>query len=290
MLVRGESGSGKEAIARAVHTNSPRRAHPFVKVDCAALPAQLIEDELFGHERGAFTGADQAADGMVQAADSGTLFLDEVGELPLSVQGTLLRLLQDRTYVRVGGTQPRTVDVRFVCATHRDLEAEVAAGRLRQDLYYRLRVVQIVVPPLRDRGAADLDPLIDHFLYEFTRTHRRRGLDLSLTARVALHAHHWPGNVRELKNCIESAVVLAAGRSIETDGLSIFEGQRPTTAPERPTATGNNDAFTSGIHSLRTVEKAYVAHVLAQRGGNRSEAARALGIGRDTLLHKIKDA
>lgn len=289
VLVRGESGSGKEAIARAVHTNSPRRAHPFVKVDCAALPAQLIENELFGHERGAFTGADQAADGMVQAADSGTLFLDEVGELPLSVQGTLLRLLQDRTYVRVGGTQPRTVDIRFVCATHRDLEAEVAAGRFRQDLYYRLRVVQIVVPPLRDRGAADLDRLIDHFLYEFTRTHKRRGLDLSLTARVALHAHHWPGNVRELENCIESAVVLAAGRTIETDGLSIFEGQRPTTAPDRPTATGNNDAFTSGIHSLRAVEKAYVAHVLAQCGGNRSQAARVLGIGRNTLLRKLKD-
>lgn len=284
VLVRGESGAGKEAIARAVHTNSPRRSQPFVKVDCAALPAQLIENELFGHERGAFTGAEQTTDGKVQAAHTGTLFLDEVGELPLEVQGKLLRLLQDRVYLRVGGTQQHAVDIRFVCATHRDLEAEVKAGRFRQDLYYRLRVVQIVVPPLRERGAADLDRLIDHFLFEQTRKHGRPQLSLSLLARSALHAHDWPGNVRELENCIESAVVLARGDTIEPDVLSIDAAQ---TAPPGPLA--NDDAFTSGIRPLRILEREYIAHVLEKCDGNRSQAARVLGIGRNTLLRKLKE-
>jgi Nif-specific regulatory protein len=286
VLVRGESGSGKEAIARAVHTNSPRRAQPFIKVDCAALPAQLIENELFGHEKGAFTGADTAADGKVQAAHGGTLFLDEVGELPLTVQGKLLRLLQDRVYLRVGGTRPRSVDIRFVCATHRDLEADVRAGRFRQDLYYRLRVVQIVVPPLRERGAVDLDRLIDHFIYELAHKHGRPGLDLNLLARAALHAHPWPGNVRELENCIESAVVLAHGSSIEPADLSIHAANPATTPPE-PEPVAHTDAFTSGIGPLRAMERAYIQHVVERCGGNRSQAARILGIGRNTLLRKL---
>jgi len=287
VLVRGESGSGKEAIARAVHFNSPRKDGPFVKVDCAALPEGLIENELFGHEAGAFTGADREAEGKVEAAAGGTLFLDEVGELSLPVQGKLLRLLQERTFLRVGGTRPRQVDVRFVCATHRDLEEAVAGGRFRQDLYYRLRVVQVDVPPLRERGAADLDRLIDHFLFRFTRRHDRPGLTLTTGARAALQAHAWPGNVRELEHCLESAVVLAPGDVIDPAALAI--GPAPG-APARPPAdeARGPEAFVTGIRPLRDVERDYVVHVLEACGGNKSEAARVLGIGRNTLQRKLK--
>jgi Nif-specific regulatory protein len=280
VLIRGESGSGKEAFAQAVHYNSPRHERAFVKVDCAALPAGLIENELFGHERGAFTGADAAAEGKVAAAHGGTLFLDEVGELPATVQGKLLRLLQDRTYLKVGGTKPIAADVRFVCATHRDLEGEVAAGRFRQDLYYRLRVVEIVVPPLRARGGTDLDRLIDHFLFELTRRHRRPDVMLSTAARAALHAHDWPGNVRELENCLESAVVLAPGGVIEPAHLRL--------GPPRGGRALSGEEFVTEVRPLRDVERAYIDHVIERFGGNRSAAARALGIGRNTLLRKLK--
>lgn len=285
VLVRGQSGAGKEAIARAVHDNSPRRDRPFIKVDCAALPAPLIENELFGHERGAYTGADRQTDGKVMAAHTGTLFLDEVGELPLEVQGKLLRLLQDRTCLRVGGTKPIEVDVRFVCATHRDLEAEVAAGRFRQDLYYRLRVVQIVVPALRERGLADLDRLIDHFFFEHTRRHGRPRLRLSSGARQAMHRHTWPGNVRELENAIESAVVLAAGDEIGIDALPLEVSRPPIALPPVP----DDDTFTSPLRSLEEVEQAYIQHVLKHCEGNRTAAARVLGIGRNTLIRKLKE-
>ena len=277
VVVRGESGTGKEAIARAVHVNSRRRDAPFVKVDCAALPAQLIENELFGHERGAFTGAERRTEGKVRAADGGTLFLDEVGELPYAVQGKLLRLLQERTFLRVGGTEVVAVDLRFVCATHRDLEAEVAAGRFRQDLYYRLRVVEVAVPPLRARGPADLDRLVDHFLWLYARRHGREALPLTPAARTALHAHDWPGNVRELEHCIESAVVLA-GAAVDVNALSLA----PTSAPVGP-------RFTTELVPLRAMETAYVRHVVDWCGGNRSAAARLLGIGRNTLLRKLRD-
>ncbi len=289
VLVRGESGSGKEAIARAVHYNSPRRDGPFVKVDCAALPAGLIENELFGHEKGAFTGADRAADGKVQAAAGGTLFLDEVGELPLTVQGKLLRLVQERTFLRVGGARPQEVDLRFVSATHRDLEAEVAAGRFRQDLYYRLRVVEIEVPPLRARGPADLDRLIDHFVFELTARHGRPELRLSLAARARLHAHAWPGNVRELEHCIESAVVLCPGEEVLPSHLPL--GPRSGAAPVAEVAASPADPtlFTARIGPLREVERAYVEHVLAACGGNRSQAARLLEIGRNTLARKLRE-
>ena len=280
VLVLGESGSGKELIARAVHCNSPRRDGPFVKVDCAALPAGLIENELFGHERGAFTGADRAAEGKVEAAHKGTLFLDEVGELPSSVQGKLLRLIQERTFLRVGGARVQTVDLRFVCATHRDLEADVAAGRFRQDLYYRLRVVPIRVPPLRERGPVDLDRLIDHLLFELVRRHGRESLRLGSAARAVLQAHPWPGNVRELENCLEAAVVLAPGPEIGPAHLTVGQAA-PNAAPRRL------DVFETPTAPLVVVERAYIEHVLRQCGGNRSEAARKLGIGRNTLLRKL---
>ncbi|MCB9779378.1 MAG: sigma-54-dependent Fis family transcriptional regulator [Alphaproteobacteria bacterium] len=277
VLIRGESGTGKELFARAVHYNSPRRGGPFVTVDCASLPDELIENELFGHEKGAYTSADRATDGKVQAAQGGTLFLDEVGELPQPVQAKLLRLVQERTFFRVGGNRAQQADVRFVCATHRDLSAMVATGGFREDLFYRLRVVEVLLPPLRERGHADLDRLIDHFLYELSRQHGRPGMRLSSDARALLHGQTWPGNVRELHHCLESAVVLANGPVIHPDELCT-----PSTRP-------GQDDFRSSILPLRDLERAYLQHVLGLCDGNKSEAARRLGIGRNTLLRKLRD-
>jgi Nif-specific regulatory protein len=232
-----------------------------VKVDCAALPESLVENELFGHEKGAYTGADRAVEGKVAAARGGTLFLDEIGELPLAVQGKLLRLFQDRTYQRVGSARTETADVRLVCATWRDL---ANSASFRQDLYYRLRVVEIAIPPLRERGHDDLDRLIDHFLFEANRKHGR-AVRLTSAGRARLHGWHWPGNVRELEHVLESAVVLADG-DLGPEAFSV--GNAP------PTARGR---------TLAEVERAYVAEVLASCGGNRSEAARVLGISRNRL-------
>jgi len=281
VLVRGESGSGKELIARAIHDNSSRRKRPMVKVDCAALPEQLIENELFGHERGAFTGADRPATGKVDAAEGGTLFLDEIGELPLGVQGKLLRLLQDREFIRVGGTTPIPIDVRIVCATHRNLEKAVEDEALRQDLYYRLRVVELTVPPLRSRGHADLDRLIDFFMFEMGERHGRQGMELSPAARARLHSHNWPGNVRELEHCLESAVVLSATALVAPDQICVAQ----LCSEGAPIV--DEDAFVSSIRSLREVELDYIRHVLKVHDGNRSASARTLGIGRNTLLRKL---
>ena len=279
VLIRGESGTGKELIARALHVNSKRSGGPLVKVDCAALPGDLVENELFGHVRGAYTGADRATAGKVAAADGGTLFLDELGELPPPVQGKLLRLVQDRSWYPVGGDQVRSADVRIVAATNRNLEGEVAAGRFRQDLYYRLRVVELELPPLRARGHAELDRLIDHFLFEAGRRHARSGMRLADAARGALHAHDWPGNVRELEHHVESAVVLSPGPRIDRSSLPLPE--RVGDSPMRlPAAEGE-------ILPLREMERRYVTRVLELCDDNRSRAARLLGIGRNTLLRKL---
>jgi len=277
VLVRGESGTGKELVAHAIHVNSARSVGPMVKIDCAALPADLLENELFGHVRGAFTGADRAAPGKVAAAAGGTLFLDEVGELGAPAQGSLLRLVQDRAYYPVGGTELVSADVRLVTATNRDLEAEVAAGRFRSDLYYRLRVVELRLPPLRERGHAELDRLIDHFVFECGRRHGRPGARLAPVARGALHAHDWPGNVRELEHCIESAVVLSPADLIRA--VEVSPGS-PLAAPEQLRSLDE-------VLPLREVERRHVERVLALCDGNRSRAARLLGIGRNTLLRKL---
>jgi Nif-specific regulatory protein len=280
VLLRGESGTGKELFARAVHVNSPRRAQPFVKVDCAALPGSLIENELFGHERGAFTGAEARRAGKFEAAGGGTVFIDELGELPLPVQGKLLRVLQDRELDRVGGTQTVQVDVRIVAATHRDLAQMVADGRFREDLYYRVKVVEVVLPALRDRGADDVERLARHFVAQATRRHHlAREPLLGADALARLKAWRWPGNVRELENCIESAVVLCDGE-LRAEHLPLPEGAaRPASVVE---------GAAGAVLTLAQVERAHIIDVLGRAAGNRSTAARWLGVGRNTLARKLK--
>lgn len=221
VLIRGESGTGKELIARAVQVNSPRRNKPFIKVDCAALPPSLIENELFGHEKGAYTGAAQRSVGKFEAAHGGTLFIDELGELPLSVQGRLLRVIQDREFERVGGTETIKVDVRIITATNRDLEALVEEGLFRADLYYRVRVVEVNLPPLRARGRDDLRRLVMHFAAQSAQKHNKVRPELSEAAMQRLLSYPWPGNVRELEHCIESAVVMSDEGVIEVDSLPL---------------------------------------------------------------------
>src|SRR3954469_20500760 len=229
VLLRGETGTGKGLLARAIHANSARRPRaddgtadaPFVHVDCTTLPAALVESELFGHERGAYTGADSRVIGKVEAADRGTLFLDEIGELPLPLQGKLLRFVQERQFERVGGRETLTADVRLVAATNRDLAAMVAAGQFRSDLYFRLRVVEIEIPPLRARGGDDIADLAAHFVDQFARRYRKPPLRLADAARPALAAYAWPGNVRELENTIERAVVLCEGAVLEIKDLGL---------------------------------------------------------------------
>ncbi len=289
VLIRGETGSGKELLARALHANSPRRQGPLVKVDCAALPVELIENELFGHEKGAFRGAGAGADGKVAAAEGGTLFLDEIGDLPLAVQGKLLRLVQDRTYHRLGGQAVRKADVRFVASTHRNLEAEVRGDLFRRDLYFRLRVVEVRLPPLRERSRADVDRLIDYFLHRFGEVHGRAGLRLSEPARETLLAHTWPGNIRELENCIESAVVLTEGPKIQPKDLPLVD-PRTLGMPVVPTSASQLIEATPGDATLREMEDRWIMEVLDRAGGNRTKAAEILGIGRNTLLRRLRRA
>ena len=250
-----------------------------MSVNIAAIPDSLLEAEFFGVAPGAYTGADREADGKVHAAEGGTLFLDEVAELSPAVQGKLLRLLQERTYLRVGGTKERSADVRFVAATHADLEQRVAQGRFRADLYYRLRVIELTLPPLRARGAEDIDRLADHLLHAAAQRHGRQGIRLSPEARAAIHAASWPGNVRELEHALEAAAVLCAGPWI-----------LPSDLPHVPMLTGATAPPPLGpfdVRPLAEVERAAIEAALAACGGNRSDAARRLGIGRNTLLRKL---
>jgi Nif-specific regulatory protein len=284
VLIRGESGCGKELFARAVHVNGPRRDKAFVKVDCAALPATLIENELFGHEKGAFTGADHRVPGKFEAADSGTVFIDEIGELPLHVQGKLLRVLQDREFERVGGTQTVKVDVRIVAATNRDLARMVSEGKFREDLYYRIKVVEMVLPPLRERGGDDIERLARHFVATAAKRHRLEPPRLSATALERLKSYRWPGNVRELENCIESAVVLSEGEILEEHlPLPTVDRATPSTSETAPSAEP------SGLLPLAEIERRHILRVLEAVKGNRTAAAKMLEIGRNTLARKLKE-
>lgn len=276
VLLRGESGTGKGVLAKAVHARSRRSAGPFVTVHCPSLSVELLESDLFGHTKGAFTGAVRDTVGKVAAAAGGTLFLDEVGDLPLPLQPKLLRLVQDRTYERVGEAAVRTADVRLVAATNRDLEAEVAAGRFREDLLYRLNVIEETVPPLRDRRA-DILPLADHLLAQYAGRAYKPLTGFTPAAREALARHHWPGNVRELRNAIERAVLLCKGTAIDVNDLP-----PAVLAPPAPTKV----AVGEGV-PIDAVEVEHIRRVLAA-SPTLDDAARTLGIDPSTLYRKRK--
>lgn len=284
VLLRGETGAGKGLFARAIHANCKRSAHEMITVDCTTLPPTLIESELFGHEKGAFTGADRRAVGKVERAHGGTLFLDEIGELPFVMQAKLLRLLQDRVYERVGGRETQKTDVRIIAATHRDLERMVAKGEFRQDLFYRLKVVEILIPPLRVRGSDEILRIAEHFLAMYARRHGRGDLQLSLQARAALCEHSWPGNVRELEHSIERAVVLTTGSTVETETLGLPTHSPPSLRPDA-VMTDNDFHAPMGL-TLQELEQKYIQATLKQAQGNLSHASKSLGIARNTIKRK----
>ncbi len=290
ILVIGESGTGKELIARAIHANSPRVSQPFVPVDCASLPEQLLESELFGHEKGAFTGAIRTKQGLVESAHRGTLFLDEIGELPLSLQVKLLRALQERQIRRVCGTGLVDVDVRLVSATNRDLREATVKGQFREELYYRINVIAILLPPLRDR-AGDVKLLVQAFLKRYGQG-RVRGVDDE--AMVALERYRWPGNVRELQNVIERACALAEGERITVRDLPdyVLGGTAAVGAPDPVTAVAMPDPRAdltlkdAKDRWMGVLEASYLRQILARHGGNISAAAKAAGIDRKTF-HRL---
>lgn len=289
-LIVGETGTGKELVARAIHRNSGRAGKPFIAVNCAALPEPLLESQLFGHEKGAFTGADKARHGLFEAADGGTLFLDEAGEMPLALQAKLLRVLMDGEVLRVGATAPRTVDVRLVVATHRDLKQRIAEGAFREDLYYRLAVVPIVIPPLRDRRE-DLPDLVEYFLDVVASELKVPRKRLCPSALKRLAGYNFPGNVRELRNLIERAYIL--GRDAELTATDFpIEGPFGTVPADRSTTPYCWLHRLPIQHDLRTtlerVEAMLLRHVLEQSEGNQAEAARRLGISRSDMTYKIR--
>ncbi|MBM3989960.1 MAG: sigma-54-dependent Fis family transcriptional regulator [Planctomycetes bacterium] len=281
VLVLGESGTGKELVARAVHGNSPRRERNFVAVNCAALSEGLIESELFGHVKGAFTGAVSAKEGRVVHADHGTLFLDEVGDMPLLTQAKLLRVLETREVLPVGGNTPRKVDVRLVAATNRDLRAMVKEGTFREDLLFRLQVVVIDLPPLRDR-VGDIPLLIDHFIGELSRQHGRTLRGISPEARTALLRYAWPGNVRELRNVIENMVLLAGADVLALEDV-------PAEVREVAREPRKGGGYELAGRSMPEVERDLIEANLRLCAGNREKAARILCMGERTLYRKIKE-
>jgi DNA-binding NtrC family response regulator len=271
VLICGESGTGKEMVAREIHRRSTRKNAPFIAVNFGALSESLAESELFGHEKGAFTGAAAAKRGLIELANNGTLFLDEIGEAPPKTQVDLLRVLQEKTFLRVGGIQPVEADIRVVAATNRELEKAVEEGKFRQDLYYRLNVIRISIPPLRDRKE-DIPVLAEKFLTDFRADMKKSISRISPEAMQLLMAHTWPGNVRELRNAVERAVVVAKGSRIFAEDLPDF--LRRKDEPQERT--------------LEAMEKRHIAAVLAEHGWNVSKAAEALAIDRTTLYAKMK--
>ncbi len=306
VLLQGETGTGKGLLARAIHVNSSRRESPFVHVDCTTLPETLVESELFGHERGAYTGADSRVVGKVESANGGTLFFDEIGELPLAVQAKLLRFVQERKFERVGGRETLGADVRIVAATNRDLATMAGAGKFRSDLYFRLRVVEIEIPPLRERGGDDVVDLASHFVDQMARRYRKASLRLADAAKPALMTYRWPGNVRELENTIERAVVMAEGPLIHEKDLRL-EPRRTTMTmstvvpsdsmlemPAFSSSTGGSGSAAPdpvvlpGDLLLEEAGRRYAAAVLEREGNNQSAAARALGISRNRLARILR--
>ncbi len=290
VLLRGETGTGKELVAHAIHINSPREAKPFVRVNCAALATGVLESELFGHEKGAFTGAVARRPGRFELADGGTLFLDEVGELPMDVQVKLLRVLQEREFERVGGTDTLQVDVRVVSATHRDLEAQIVDGKFREDLYYRLNVFPILLPPLRDR-LEDLPRLVEHFVAKFNRTTGKTVRGFDPAAIGALTSYSWPGNVRELENVVERAIIVARGAEVAATDLDLgTRAQRvlPTPAAGIPVALPAGGGSKPLQARLQEQERNEIVAAIERNTGNIAGAARALGINRSTLYYRLR--
>jgi len=278
VLITGESGTGKELIANALHNLSPRKDKPFIKVHCAALSESLLESELFGHEKGAFTGAVARKRGRFELANGGTIFLDEIGEIDQNVQIKILRVLQDKRFERVGGEETLEVDVRIIAATNRNLEKEIQEHRFREDLFYRLNVVNIQVPPLRDRKD-DIPLLIASFVNEFAQENDKEITGIDSRARSALYKYDWPGNIRQLRNCIESAVVMCSGKEITLEDLppSVIGSEE-----------NNSIVIPTGL-TLAEAEKILIQHTLAENNGNKSKTADVLGIGRKTLHRKIDE-
>jgi two-component system nitrogen regulation response regulator NtrX len=277
VLITGENGSGKEIVARTLHRLSPRAEHPFIDVNCAAIPEDLIESELFGHRKGAFTGATEDRKGKFELADGGTLFLDEVGDMSLKTQAKVLRVLQEQTFQRVGGQQTIKVDVRVLAATNKNLEKEIAAGRFRSDLYYRLNVIPIDVPPLRARDG-DVTLLAEHFLRRFAAETGRPKKRLSSAAAARLKAYPWPGNVRELRNVIERLAILVTDETIEADEVHLGTGPEPV----REVATNLT------LRDAREeFERQYILQRLREHAGNVSRTADALGVERSNLYRKL---
>ncbi len=297
VLIVGESGTGKELVANALHDNSPRRDARFLPINCAAIPSEILESELFGHEKGSFTGAVGRKVGKFELADKGTLFLDEIGDLPLEMQVKLLRVLEQREFMRVGGTTTIKVDIRLVAATNADLEAAVEHGRFRSDLYYRLKVVTLRIPPIRERRE-DIPLLANHFLLQFARENHREGMRFAPESMKALYAAPWEGNVRELRNLVESLVVLAPREEI---GLADLPEElhryadEPGVAPEGAGAgatiagsAGSGTTTEAGL-TMEEIERRAILNAMERTGGNRTQAAEMLGIGLRTLQRKLKE-
>jgi DNA-binding NtrC family response regulator len=282
VLIHGESGTGKELAAAIIHGLSPVAGGPFVAINCAAIPESLLESELFGHEKGAFTGAVAQHEGVFARADGGTLFLDEIGEMSLPTQARMLRVLETRSFTRVGGTKEIAVTVRLIAATHRDLRAMVGDGRFREDLLYRLSVIQTELPPLRERPE-DIELIVRHFAAQLGDEIGRRVESIAPDALEVLQRYRWPGNVRELRNVVERALVLGDGPELELDDLP---PELLLSAPAGPAPT----APASGtIRTLVELERIAIAEALAATGGNKARAAALLGIDRTTLYRKLKD-
>ncbi|UCG63029.1 MAG: sigma-54-dependent Fis family transcriptional regulator [Candidatus Zixiibacteriota bacterium] len=278
VLIRGESGTGKDLIAKAIHHHSPRCGGPFVTINCAALPENLLESELFGHKKGSFTGAIKDKDGMFKVADGGTFFLDEVGNTSVAIQVKLLRVLEEKKITPVGDTRPIDVDVRLIAATNSDLDADVKNGRFRADLFYRLNVIPIHIPPLRERKE-DIELLVKHFIDRFCQKVNIPPKEITPDALEILLNYHWPGNVRELENTIERAVLLNRSATLDVSDLPEKLGRSESIAAVSDAEPGNP--------TLESIEKAYIHYVMAQTGGKKTKAARILGIDTSTLYRKL---
>jgi len=283
VLLQGESGTGKEVFAHTIHQWSPRHDKPFVVVNCVALSEHLLESELFGHEKGAFTGAHQAKKGKFEAANGGTVFLDEIGDMPLSLQTKLLRVLQDHEFERVGGTRPLSSDIRVLAATNRDLDETVRAGRFRADLFYRLNVIRIVLPPLRDRKE-DIPALAQHFMARYAAETKRPVRRIAAEAMDLLARYHWPGNVRELANTMERAVVLCAGETITAADLAL-PGTPPPSRSHDPVPAEDGEGFHEQVDTYR---RQVLVGALRRANGNHTQAAKLLGLNRTYLLRLLQ--